>query len=440
MLLIDTTFFKNVYNETDDTMDINRPDIARAHRRRKVLWFISAGVLILLTTLAVFRLEPAVPAVEKSTIVLDTVKKGEFHRQVRGNGTLVPEEILWIPTRSQGRVEAIRVLPGAEVKADTVLVELSNPELTQAVHELELQLKAAEAEDEKIRLELENQRLNLEASVAALKADLTEAVFDAQIDEDLAEEGFISEFSKRKSRARADVLKKRYDTEEKRLAIAGKLVMAQIAAEQARIKQIRGQLVLKRQLAASLRLCAGIDGVLQKLGEADPIQVGQQLPVGANVARVAIPSRLKAEIKIPETQAKDVQTGQSVSVDTRNGIVNGRVSRMDPSVNNGTVAVDVTLEGPLPRGARPDLSVDGTIELETVSDVLYVGRPVQGQADSKLGLFRIEKDGKEALLVPVKLGRCSVNYIEVCDGLSAGDRVILSDMSQWDEHERIRLK
>lgn len=427
-------------NGLTDTMDIERPDIAKAYRRRKVLWLVSGGVFILLMTLAVSRMEPAVPAVEKSTIVLDTVREGEFHRQVRGNGTLVPEQILWIPTRSQGRVKAIRVLPGADVKADTVLVELSNPELTQAVQELELQLKAAEAENEKIRLELENQRLNLEASVAALKADLTEAEFDAEIDEELAGEGFISDFSKRKSRAKADVLKKRYDTEEKRLSIAGKLVMAQVSAEKARIEQIQGQLQLKRQLAASLNIQAGIDGVLQKLGEEETLQVGQQLPVGANVARVAIPTRLKAEIKIPETQAKDVQVGQKVSVDTRNGIVNGRVSRVDPSVNSGTVTVDVTLEGSLPRGARPDLSVGGTIELETVSDVLYVGRPVQGQAESKIGLFRVIDNGKEAVRIPVKLGRNSVNYIEVCDGLTAGDQVILSDMAQWDEYERLRLK
>ncbi len=421
-------------------MDIERPDIAQAQRRKRIFWFVSAGVIILLMTLAVSRLEPAVPAVAKSIVVQDTVKKGEFHRRVRGNGTLVPERILWIPTRSQGRVEVIRVLPGAEVKADTVLVELSNPELTQAVQELELQLKAAEAENEKIRLELENQRLSLEASVAALKADLTEAEFDAEIDEELAGEGFISEFSKRKSRARADVLKTQYNTEEKRLSIAGKLVTAQLTAERARTEQIRGRLQLKRQLVKSLNIRAGIDGVLQKLGENELLQVGQQLPIGANVARVAIPTRLMAEIKIPETQAKDVQQGQNVSVDTRNGIVEGRVSRVDPSVNNGTVTVDVTLSGPLPKGARPDLSVDGTIELETVSDVLYVGRPVQGQAESKLGLFRVVNDGKEAVRVPVKLGRSSVNYIEIIDGLNAGDRVVLSDMSQWDEYDRIRLK
>jgi HlyD family secretion protein len=421
-------------------MDIDRPDIAKAKRRRRILWLITVMVLLCGATVAVSRLEPAAPAVEKSAVVSDAVKRGEFHRQVRGSGTLVPEEILWIPTRSQGRVEAIRVLPGAEVKADTVLVELSNPELTQAVLELEWQLKAAEAENEKTRLELENQKLNLEASVAALKAQLTEAEFDAEIDEDLAAEGFISNFTKRRSRANADVLEKQYDIEAKRLAIRGKLVTAQIAAEEAKIAQLRGQLELKRQLVASLHIRAGIDGVLQKLGNGDPIQVGQQLQVGANVARVAIPTRLMAEIKVPETQVKDVQSGQTVSVDTRNGVVQGRVSRIDPAVVSGTVTVDVTLEGPLPKGARPDLSVDGTIELETVADVLYVGRPVQGQAESDLSIFKMTEDGKEAVRVQVKLGRSSVNYIEVREGLSAGDRIILSDMSQWDVYDRVRLK
>lgn len=421
-------------------MDIERPDIARERRRRKVLWVVFATVMILLTTLVVSRLEPAVPAVEKSTIVLDTVKKGDFHRLVRGNGTLVPEQILWIPTRSHGRVEVIRVQPGAEVKADTVLVELSNPELAQAVQELEWQLKAVEAEDKKHRLELENQRLNLEASVTALKAELAEAELDAEIDEQLFEEGFISNVSRRRSRNNANVLMTRYNIEEERLNIAGKLMSEQISAEQARIEQIRGQLRLKRQLMASLHIRAGIDGVLQELGDGAPIQVGQQLPVGTNVARVAISTLLMAEIKIPETQAKDVQTGQSVSVDTRNGVVKGCVSRIDPAAVNGTVTVDVSLVGELPRGARPNQNVDGTIELETVSDVLYVGRPALGQTGNNIGLFRISEDDDYAHRITVTFGRSSVNYIEVRKGLTTGDRVILSDMSQWDEYSSIRLK
>ena len=421
-------------------MDIERPDIARARRRRNLMLFTVLGIFILVTTVAVSRLKPAVPVVEKKTIVLGTVKKGEFHRRVRGNGTLVPEKILWIPTRSHGRVEIIRVRPGAEVKADTVIVELSNPELSQAVQELEWQLKAAEAENKKNRLELENQRLNLEASVTALKAELEEAEFDTEIDEQLFEEGFISNVSRRRSRNNADVLKKRYDIEKKRLNIAGKLMLEQISAEQARIEQIRGQLQLKRQLMESLHIRAGIDGVLQELGDGAPIQVGQQLQVGANVARVAIPTRLKAEIKIPETQAKDVQTGQSVSVDTRNGVVEGRVLRIDPAAVNGTVTVDVTLVEDLPSGTRPNQNVDGTIELETVSNVLYVGRPVQGQTGSDIGLFRISEDGNYAHRTIVALGRSSVNYIEIRKGLKPEDRIILSDMSKWDEYSQIRLK
>lgn len=421
-------------------MDIDRPDIAKAIRRRRLLWIIIVVVLICGATIAVSRLEPAAPGVEQGTVVSDAVKRGEFHRQVRGNGTLVPEEILWIPTRSQGRVEAILVLPGAEVKADTVLIELSNPELTQAVLELELELKEAEANYEKSRLELEKGQLGLEASVAELKAQLTEKESDAEIDEDLAAEGFVSDFTKHRSRADADVLKNRYDIAVKQLDINEKLVAAQIVAEKAKIAKLRGQLELKRQLLESLHIRAGIDGVLQKLGDGDPIQVGQQLQVGANVARVAVPTRLKAEIKVAETQAKDVQSGQAVSVDTRNGVIQGRVSRIDPAVEGGTVTVDVTLEGPLPKGARPDLSVDGTIELETVADVLYVGRPVQSQSESDSSIFKMTEDGKEAVRVQVRLGRSSVNYIEVVEGLSAGDRIILSDMSRWDAYDRVRLK
>lgn len=391
-------------------------------------------------TIAVSRLEPAAPGVEESTVVSDVVKRGEFLRQVRGSGTLVPEEILWIPTRSQGRVEAIRVLPGAEVKADTVLIELSNPELTQTVLELELDLKEAEANVEKSRLEREKGQLDLEASVAELKAQLTEKESDAQIDEDLAAEGFVSDFTKHRSRADADVLKNRYDIAVKQLAINEKLVAAQVVAEKASIAKLRGQLELKQQLLESLKIRAGIDGVLQKLGDSSSLQVGQQLGVGTNVARVADPTRLMAEIKVAETQAKDVQAGQSVSVDTRNGVIQGRVSRIDPAVESGTVTVDVTLEGPLPKGARPDLSVDGTIELEIVEGVLYVGRPVQSQAESDLSIFKVTEDGKEADRIQVKLGRSSVNYIEVVEGLFEGDQIILSDMSRWDDYDRVRLK
>lgn len=421
-------------------MDIARPDIAHAHRRRKVLWIISVSIFVILVTVALSRLKPAVPSVERSAIVLDTIKRGGFPRQVRGNGNLAPVEILWIPAQSQGRVERINVLPGAEVKADTVLIELSNPELDQTVLESEWQLKAAEAEGDKMRLDLESQRLTQEASVATIKENYTEAKEEAEIDESFVKDGLVSEITRQRSRAKADDLKNRYEIEKKRLDISEKLVGAQISSQQAKIEQLRGQLRLKQQLVESLKIRAGIDGVLQKLGDTDSIQVGQQLQVSANVARVAIPTRLKAEIKIPETQAKDVQLGQNVAIDTRNGIVQGKVARVDPTVISGTVTVDVTLVGDLPKGARPDLSVDGTIELETLSDVLYTGRPSQGQTDSISSIFKVINDGKEAVRTQVKLGRNSVNYIEVIEGLKAGDQVILSDMSQWDAYDRIRLK
>lgn len=420
-------------------MDIPRPSAARERRRRRILYGVAGLVVIALVTGGLSRLKPAAPMVPKEQVYTDTVKRGTIPRQVRGNGTLVPEEILWIPARNQGRVERILVLPGADVKADTILVELTNPELEQAAFDAEWQVKAAEAEYENLRVQLESQRLTQQAVAASAQASYTNARMEAEVNEKLAEAGLVPQLTLKLSKSRAEELAKLNEIEQQRLNISAGAAKAQVAVQQAKLEQLRAQLELKRQNVDSLKIRAGIDGVLQKLGDVAQLQVGQQLGPGANVARVAIPTRLKAEIKIPETQAKDVQKGQTATIDTRNGLIPGRVTRIDPAVQNGTVTVDVALEGPLPKGSRPDLTVDGTIELERLVDVLYVGRPVQGQADSPVGLFKLVNGGKAAVRVPVKLGRSSVDKIEVLEGLQIGDQVILSDMSQWDAHDRVRL-
>jgi HlyD family secretion protein len=421
---------------TGETMDIQRPaaDRARIKRKRVAIWgAVVAGVL--LVTLGLSRLKPAAPSVERSTVWTDTVKRGLMVRQVRGLGTLVPEEIRWIPALTEARVERIVVHPGTTVAADTVILELSNPELELLAREAESELRAAEAEYTELRVRLESQRLDQEATAARVQAEYQQAKMRHAADKELAEQGLIADINLQISRVAAEELAKRNDLEHERLAIAGESVEAQLAAHRARVEQSRALARLRRSQVEALNLRAGIEGVLQQV----PVEVGERVTPGTNLARVARPDRLKAEVRIAETQAKDVQIGQSVSVDTRNGIIEGQVSRIDPAVQNGTVTVDVTLEGPLPKGARPDLTVDGTIELERLENVLYVGRPAQGQGDSVVGLFRLVPDTDEALRTRVALGRASVSTIEVLEGLSEGDEVILSDTSSWDAYDRIRL-
>ncbi len=420
-------------------MDIQRTSQARKRRIRRVIFGSVGLVVVALVTVGLSRLKPAAPSVDKGTIWTDTVKRGEMLREVRGTGTLLPEEIRWVPIVNPGRVERILVLPGAAVQADTVLIELSNPELEQAVFDSEWQCKAAAAELENLQAQLESLRLSQEAAAASLKADFSQAELEAEADEELCKDGLVPKLVMKRSRSKADELKSRVEIEEKRLKTSANAARAQVAVQQAKVEQLRAQSNLKRQQFDSLKVRAGLSGVLQKLGDREQLQVGQQLPSGANVARVADPRRLKAEIKIAETQAKDVQLGQLVSVDTRNGLVEGRVVRIDPAVQNGTVTVDVTLEGALPKGSRPDLSVDGTIQLERLADVVNVGRPVQGQAESTVGLFKLVNGGREAVRVQVKLGRSSVNAIEVRGGLEVGDQIIRSDMSQWDAYDRVRI-
>jgi HlyD family secretion protein len=391
-------------------------------------------------TVGLSRLKPASPTVEKSSVWTDTVKRGRMLREVRGNGTLVPEQIQFVQADTDGRVERILVLPGAEVKPDTILLELSNPELKQAAFDAEWQLKAAEAQLTKLKVQLDSERLTQKAATATLKSDGEQVKLEAQADENLAKRGLVGSLTAKRSRAKADDLAARLQIEEERLRISEDSAHAQLAVQQADLEKARALLALKRKQVEGLQVRAGINGVLQQIGDTVTLQVGQRVTPSATLAKIVQPSKLKAQIKVAETQARDILIGQAASIDTRNGIIPGKVSRVDPSVQNGTVTVDVNLEGALPRGARPDLSVDGTIELERLEDVLYVGRPVQGQAGSAVGIFKVVDGGAGAIRVPVKLGRNSVSTIEVLQGLEAGDTVILSDMSAWDSHEKVRLK
>jgi HlyD family secretion protein len=411
-------------------------------RRRTRRWLLGGGaaVVLAMVTLGLLRLQPASPTVEKASIFMDTVKRGEMLRQVRGNGTLIPEDIRWIPTVNAGRVERIVVLPGARVKADTVLVELSNPEVEQAAFEAEWDLKGARAGLANLRAQLNSDRLTQKKAVATAEADYSSAKLEFEVEDELSKSGIASQVTLKQAKTKADELAKLLDIEKERLGATDASEKAQLDVQEAKVSQLQATLELKRQQAEGLKIRAGMDGVLQRLGDmTNPLQLGQQLAAGAPVARVADPSKLKAAIKVAETQARDIQLDQVAEIDTRNGVVSGHVVRVDPAVENGTVTVDVALDGALPRGARPDLSVDGTIELERLENVLYVGRPVQGQSDTQVGIFKVVENGAAAQRVPVKLGRSSVSTIEIEQGLDVGDQVILSDMSQWDAHERIRL-
>ena len=420
-------------------MDFERQSQARRQRVRRIIIVAGALLGVVVLTLGVSTLNPAAPSVQRASVWIDAVKRGPMLRAVAGTGTLVPVEIRWVPALTAGRVERILVLPGAAVKADTVLLELSNPELQQAATEAEWQVQAAEAELENLKVKLESERLSQEATTAGFKFDHSQAELEALADETLATDGLVPQLVSKRSRAKADELKNRWNIETKRLEMSSESARAQLAVQQAKVQQCRAQAQLKNQQVQSLKVVAGLNGVLQKLGDKEPLQAGQQLVAGANVARVADASRLKAEVKIPETQARDIQLGQTAVIDTRNGFAKGRVERIDPAVQNGTVTVDVALEGELPRGCRPDLTVEGTIELERLDNVLSVGRPVHGEPEAVTRLFKLVNGGRSATRVNVKLGRSSVNQIEVREGLEAGDQVIISDTSRWDGQDRIRL-
>ena len=416
-------------------MDIKRPRKNRRHL--KLAAYAAAAVLaVVLITFGLSRLKPAAPSVAKGTVWTDTVKRGQMLRQVRGIGTLVPEEIRQVAAPVEGRVEQIFAKPGEQVTAGSPLVELSNPTLRQSTVDVEYQIKSASADLNNLRARLESERMAQQAATAQIEAEYNQARIQLETDEQLAKEGLVPVLTIRISRVRVEQLKNRLEIEQKRVGSNRQSVEAQVAAQQARIAQLNAQLRLNQEQVGSLMVRAGTNGVLQQV----TVEVGQQITPGTNIARVADPSSLKAVLQIPETQVKDITLGQPAAVDTRGaGVVPGRVVRIDPAVQNGTVLVDVRLEGGLPAGARPDLSVDGTVELERLENVLYVNRPSTGAAQSTVTLFRLAPDGREATRVPVRLGRTSVNTVEIVEGLGEGDTIILSDTQQWDGVDRILL-
>jgi HlyD family secretion protein len=416
-------------------MDIPRPNVAAKKRQRRIIIISAVAVGVVLATFALSRLKPAVPSVDRSTVWIDTVKRGPMVRQVRGLGTLVPEEIRWIPTNTEGRVDKIIVRPGAHVEPDTLILELTSPELEQAAHDAELQAKAAEAELTTLRATLQREVLDQESTAARVHSEYEQAKMERQTDDQLARNGLVAELTYKTAKVKEAELVNRDQIEQKRLDFARGSIEPQIASKQAAVDQANQLAQLKLNQVEALHVKAGMSGVLQQL----PVEIGQRVKVGDNLARVADPTKLKAEVKIAETQAKDIQINQKAVIDTRNGVVDGHVVRVDPAVEQGTVRVDVAIDGELPKGARPDLSVDGTIELERLNDVIYVGRPAFGQENNTVGIFKLVSGSSEAVRTPVKLGKSSVNTIEILSGLQPGDQVILSDTSAWDAHERIRL-
>jgi HlyD family secretion protein len=418
-------------------MDIPRKSAGRNRLIRRIVLGTVVAIVATGAAVVVYRLKPAAPTVERSTVWVDKVKRGSMDRDVRGLGTLVPEETLLIPANTDGRVERILIRPGTAVEQSSVILVLTNPELQTAALNADYALKAAEAEYTNLRVTLEKQALDQRSTAAQVSADYHSARLKADRDGQLAKEGLMPSVDAQISTVNARELGTRYEIEQKRMSINTEAVEAQLAAQKVKIDQLRAEHKLKLQQVDQLKVRAGTEGILQALPT--PVEVGQKVLAGTALAKVAQPSKLKAELKIAETQAKDIALGQPASIDTRNGIVAGRVSRIDPAVLNGTVTVDVKLEGPLPQGARPDLSVDGTIRLEHLADVINVGRPVFGQPEATVTLFKLEPDGRHAARVQVKLGRTSVNTIEIRDGLRVGDQVVLSDMSAWDSYDRIRL-
>ncbi|HUU35137.1 MAG TPA: HlyD family efflux transporter periplasmic adaptor subunit [Vicinamibacterales bacterium] len=420
-------------------MDIQRPaSVARQKKLRRIWMGVAAALVIGLVSVVLARLKPAAPSVERATVWVDTVKRGAMLRQVRGLGTLVPvdEARRWLPSATQGRVERIILRPGAQVTPDTVILELADPQLQQQLLEAETQLRASEADLASLRARLDTERLNQRSIAATVEAEYEQARLEREVNEDLAKDGLVSSLILRQSTVRSESLRTRSQLEKERVAVSAESVRAQLLGQQARVDQLRTLFALRRQQVDQLRVRAGMNGVLEQV----PVEVGQQVAPGTNVARVADPTRLKAELRIAETQARDLAIGQSAQVDTRNGIINGTVARIDPAAQNGTVTVDIALQGELPRGARPDLSVDGTVELERLDNVLYVGRPAFGQENSAVGLFLVEAESGEAARVQVQLGRSSVNTIEIKAGANEGDQLVLSDMSAWDAFDRVRLR
>lgn len=417
-------------------MDVERKDFKKKRRRKRILYGTLTAAALILVTLGISSLEPAAMSVSRQSVWVGEVERGTMVRQVRGPGTLVPKQIRWVTSSVNGRVDERLLDPGVQVEPDTVILELTNPEIEQQLEEARLGVEVAETRLAEQRVQLESELLRQQAEAAAIESQFSEAELSVEANEELAKDGLVPEIDLKTSRIRAEQLQRRVDIESQRLAKARESVQSSLAAQRSQVAQARALYELRRQQVGSLTVRAGISGVLQEVA----VEVGERVQPGTVLARVAKPEDLKAELRIAETQAKDIEIGLPARIDTRNGVVAGRVSRIDPSVREGTVTVDVEIEEDLPPGARPDLSVDGTIQIERLEDVLYVGRPTYGQADSRVELFKLVEDGEMAIRVPVQLGRASVDTIEVVEGLEEGDEVILSDTSQFDEVDRIRLQ
>lgn len=419
-------------------MDIQRPDLKKKRQQRQLL--IGGIAVVLLAVIAFFisRLKPAAPTVDRATVWTDTVKQGPLLRQVRGPGTLVPREdrIRLIPAETEATVVRIRVLPGAKVEPNTVLMDLVDPTVQQELLDAQLQLKAAQTDLMNVKAKLDSDLMTQKAGAATVSADYKQAKLQAQTDKSLYDLGVISGLTYNASKGKADELTTRDSIEKQRISVNEKAIETQIAVQQTKVAQAQALLALKQRQQDALSVKAGINGVLVDL----PHQVGEHVAPGTTLAKVVQPDQLKASLKIAETQARDIQIGQPSQIDTHNGVIEGKVMRIDPAVVNGTVTVDVELAGALPQGARPDLSVDGEIDLDRLANVLFVGRPAFGNENSTISLFKLTPDGKGAVRVPVKVGKASVNAIQVIEGLQAGDTVILSDMSRWDNTDRIRLE
>jgi RND family efflux transporter MFP subunit len=422
-------------------MDIARPDLKQKRKRQLVVWAVVAVVVVTVLAVVVSRLKPAAPTVDRSTIWPDTVKRGPMVRQVRGStGSLVPREdsIELIPAQTDATIVRIRVLPGTEVTPETVLMDMADPQLQQELLSAQLAFKAAEADYKSLQATLQSTLMDKKTAAAQVNSDYTQDQLQAQTDKALYDLGVIAGIAYNKSKNTADQLTVQHQLSQEQLEVNRKAIEVQLASQQAKVDQAKALFDLYQKQAQALEVRAGISGVLAPL--ATPLQVGQHVTAGTSVAEVIQRDKLKAALQIAETQARDIQIGQPASIDTHNGVIPGHVTRIDPSVVNGTRTVDVALDGPLPPGAVPQLSVDGTIDLEKLNDVLYVGRPALGNENSTLSLFKIDPDGKGATRVPVKVGRASVNSIQVIEGLKEGDTVILSDMSREDNVDRIRLE
>ena len=418
-------------------MDIKRPPKSKIKKKIRTALMIVVGVAAIGgITYGLTKLKPAAPTLDRSTAVIETVKRGEMIRDVRGNGTLVPEITRWVPAPADGRVEKILLQAGVTVDPSTVIVEMSNPQMEQQATDADFQVKAAEADEENLKVRLESDTMTQKAAIATINAQYSQAKLQLDADEVLAKQGLVADLVLKISRVNVQDLANRLKVEQERLAVNSKSVKAQLNAATSRLQQLRALAKLKRDQAEALKVRAGTAGVLQIVS----VQVGQQVTTGLNIARVADPASLKAVLRVPETQIKDMRVGQPVTVDTRNGLIQGEVSRIDPAAREGTFEIDVHLDGPLPPSARPDLSVDGTIELERLKDVLKVGRPAFGQAQQTIGMFVLTPDGTEAERRTVKLGRNSVSTIEILDGLREGEQVIISDTSALDSYNRIRIR